>query len=399
MKGYVALFVISVGLRLAAFTVDMPFFWDVQTFQVWAAMLFEGGLSDFYYSDAFTDYPPMYMYVLWLVGAIRYALDLEFLSTEFNLLVFAPAIISDVITVLLLYRISRSFWVALAYSANPAVILNSSVWGQVDSIHTLLLFLAIYAVTKKQSLPVYLLYGIAVLTKPQSLIAAPVFLYSAFHYWKERGYSGRAALTMFGYAVAAFSLMAILSAPFGLRLALRQYVETVGQRPFATINAYNLYALFGGNWFPITPFFALVSAVAIVGVTFMAFWILHRHWNEAAVFFTAALLYIIAFVFSVRMNERYLFPTLLFLLAAFVFVRNKSDLRIPVLYAAFSATLFLNCLDVLLRIYEIYLFGGPPQNMVFRPVEAFVAFISFVNVALALYSLKFGRDLGRWADI
>ena len=418
INGYAALAVISLILRLAAFMIDMPFFWDVQTFQAWAVMLFEGGFSYFYYSDAFTDYPPMYMYVLWIIGAVRYALGLDFLSPGFNFLIFLPAIISDIITVLLLYTLCRRIFpeshallIAFAYSVNPAVILNSSVWGQVDAIHTLLLFLAFYYISKKQVLPVYLLYGIAVLTKPQTLIVAPIFLYSAFHYVKEREYSYKAALTMFGYAAVVFLFMAFLSLPFGVHLVIQQYIDTVGSRPFGSINAYNFYALTGGNWQPITLFYAILSVIAILGVTCMSFWILHRHWNMAAIFFTGALLYIVTFVFSVRMNERYLFPALLFMLvAACEFYskysahgqpsdkRSKSIMQLFVLYIGFSATFFMNCLDVLLRAYDIELVTNR-ITMAHRPIDDFIAFISFLQVSLAIWYMKLGRDIGKWTDL
>ena len=384
--------------------IDLPFQSDVHLFQFWANRLFEDGLASFYYADFFSDYPPMYMYVLWVVGAINSVLGFEYLSRSFNLLIFSPAIIADLITVLFIYTLGirmlstkAAFGIALTYSINPGVILNSTIWGQVDAVHTLLLFFAIYAVSKKQILPVYLLYGVAVLTKPQSLIVAPIFLYSAFYYFKENGYTPKAALTMVGYAVCTFLFMAFLSLPFGLGLVLNQYVDTVGSRPFATINAYNFYALTGGNWHDITPFFAMLSATAIVGVSCVAFWLLHKHFNTAAVFYSAALLYIITFVFSARMNERYLFPALLFLLMSAMFMRNKSDDRIPILYAVFSSTFFINCLDILLRTYDIQFFGPPPPP-VHRPVESFVALISFINVSFAFYSLKIGRDIQRWTD-
>jgi len=397
MKNYFALFLIGLGVRLAAFAFDMPFRGDVLTFQLWAIQLFEGGLSLFYYADTFTDYPPMYMYVLWVAGALRDAFGFELLSWQYNLLVFTPAIVSDLITGLLLYRLFGR-WVSLAYLLNPAVILNSSVWGQVDAIHTLLLFLAVWAVIKKQSLPVYLLYGAAVLTKPQSLIVAPIFLYSAFHHYRESGYDWREGVRMLGYAILTFAFMALLSLPFApgfdLSPILRQYADTLGSYPFASVNAYNFYALTGGNWQEITLFYFLVSAASIVGVTCMVFWLLYRRWADVSVvFFSAGLLYIVTFVFSVRMHERYLFPALLFLLIA---AAVRFDKKLIVLYAAFSVTLFVNCLDILLQFNGIWLFDsfGVPllHPMPFRPVSEFVALVSALNVALAVYSLKVGRD-------
>ena len=415
-QGYLALFLIGLGIRLAAFTINMPFVVDVNTFQAWAGLLFNEGLSNFYSSDAFTDYPPMYMYVLWVVGAIRHALNLGHLSTGFNLLIFTPAIIFDLIAGLLIYRLCRhtleddksfgkSFWISFAYLANPAIIINSSVWGQVDSIHTLLLFLSLFAVSKKQSLPAYLLYGVAVLTKPQSLIVAPIFLYSAFYYWKERDYSLKAAATMLGYAAATFGFMILLSLPFtpnfDLSPVIRQYADTLGSTPVVALNAYNFHTLMGANWEPIVPFsfHSLVGVTAIVGITCMTFFILHRKWSEGNIFFAAALLFITTFTFSIRMNERYLFPALLFLLSAAILSEIKLDKKLLILYGIFSVTLFINCADVLLMSHGTRIFTiGEPPPLTFRPLDGTKSLISFINVAMAVYSLKIGWDIIRTGE-
>jgi len=431
MKGYAVLLFASLIIRLLVFTLDMPFRSDVWTFQIWAHNLFEYGLSEFYYADTFTDYPPMYMYVLWVVGAIRSIFAWEYLSTPFNLLTFAPAITADIITVLLIYKLCRdsfknvpaaspwpfgflpgfmldknndfglAFWFAFLYSANPSILINSSVWGQVDSIHTLLLFIAINAVVKAQTLPVFLLYGVAVLTKPQSLIVAPIFLYAAFHYFKENNYSLKSGLTMLSYGALTFMFMALISLPFGrgfdLSPVIGQYIDTVGSRPFASINAFNFYALTGGNWQPITPFYTLVSVVAIGGVTCMTFWILHKHWSGSSAFLSGALLYTVTFVFSVRMNERYLFPAILFMFLAVILRENKVDKRLSFLYGAFSATFFINCADILLQTYGRRLFTlGTPSDVVFRQIDEAMALISFMHVALAVYLIKIGWDIRQW---
>lgn len=442
LSGYFVLFIIGLGIRYLAFLIDMPWTGDVHILQSWATQLYTGGFSGFYHNASpFVDYTPVYLYVLWLAGAIQHAFGLEHLTFQFNLVTFAPAIIADLITGLLIYAMCirvfvnktisnktinnkttdnktasneilvKSFLIALAYLANPGIILNSSVWGQMDAVHTLLLFLALYAVSKKQTLPVYLLYGIAVLTKPQSLIAAPIFLYSAFHYYKESKYAPKAGFIMLLYALVTFLFMALLFLPFAQNFDLislisvfRQYAHILGEHRFevATINAYNFYALTGGNWQEISSFYALVSMAAIAGVTCMAFWLLHRHWNGATIFFTAALLFTITFVFSVRMHERFMFPTLLYLLTSAILMRNKSDYRLLVLYGTLSVTFFINCLDVLLRFHNIYVFADLFYNSAafraFRPIDEFIALVSFVNVVLAGCILKIGWDIRSWTD-
>jgi len=392
IKPYLALFALGLMVRVIALVyIDMPFTTDVFTFQFWAVQLYEGGLSYFYYSDSFTDYPPVYMYVLYLIGAIRVAMGgFDINSPAFIRLIFMPAIISDLITGLLFYYVCAikwehknpfgiHFWLALTYLLSPVILLNSAIWGQVDAVHTLLLFIALYGISRKQSLPVYLIYGLAVLTKPQSLIIAPVFLYSAFLYVKEREFSAKSIATMWGFAAATFLLMGLLSLPFGIPLVIEQFADTLGSYPFASVNAYNFFSLTGGNWRPITPFYVAVSSISIVSVTLMSFWFLHHNWNRSGIFFAAALLFSTTFTFVVRMHERYLFPALLFLMAAYFF-KEVWDRRVLALYIAFSVTLFINCLDVLWRFHNI------------NTIESSMPLISFLQVVLGVYALYIGRN-------
>ncbi|MCL2015765.1 MAG: hypothetical protein FWG68_05905 [Defluviitaleaceae bacterium] len=414
MQKYIgAFFLVIIGLavRIAMILIDMPFTTDVRLIQSWAVLLNEGGFANFYYSDAHTDYPPAYMYILFLVGAIRAAFGWDFLSIPFNMVTFAPPIIADIVTGLVIYAIARdvlekpqtydksvlveeavlgkSFLVGLAYMLNPAVVLNSAWWGQVDAVHTMLLFLALYAVYKKQILPVYMLYGLAVLTKPQSLVLAPIFLYSVFYYCQERNFTAKSVLTVLGYGVATFAFMALLSLPFGLSLVIEQYTATMGQFMFNSVNAYNFNALTGGTWQAITPFNTLMSVVAIVGVTVFSFWILHNRWSETSIFAVAALLFVVTFVFSVRMHERHVFPAVAFLAAAALFSSSK---KMYLLYFVFSATIFINCLDVLLVYRGInvnlpfFVREAPPG--LWRPIDEFVAFISFINVCFAVFFIR-----------
>ena len=44
---------------------------DMNCFLIWSQNVFDEGISKFYLSDSFHDYPPGYMYILYVVGAIR----------------------------------------------------------------------------------------------------------------------------------------------------------------------------------------------------------------------------------------------------------------------------------------------------------------------------------------
>ena len=67
-------------------------------FIAWGDMIFKDGIGNFYSSDSFTDYPPGYMYILYMVGAIRHVLGVAWNSTLSVMLTKTPAIIADLAT-------------------------------------------------------------------------------------------------------------------------------------------------------------------------------------------------------------------------------------------------------------------------------------------------------------
>ena len=69
----VILLLLGLALRLTIAYVLFPgsgFSSDIGTFTAWATTLAERGPGQFYTSTSFADYPPGYLYVLWLVGGL-----------------------------------------------------------------------------------------------------------------------------------------------------------------------------------------------------------------------------------------------------------------------------------------------------------------------------------------
>ena len=48
---------------------------DMACFTGWASLAYSGGLKNFYTSGFFTDYPPVYIYVLYVLGRIKSAFE------------------------------------------------------------------------------------------------------------------------------------------------------------------------------------------------------------------------------------------------------------------------------------------------------------------------------------
>jgi len=381
-------FIIVAGflIRVAASFLPYEFGSDVACFKGWSKMLFEDGLSKFYTADTFTDYPPGYMYVLYVLGAMRAWFNIDGNSYTATLLIKLPSILADIGIGIFIYKLAAkrasrrgAIGASMLYVMNPAVILISACWGQVDSIHTLLIALAVYSLVEKKILRGSLLFALAVLVKPQALMFTPLFIYAYFEHWHENKWSGATLLELFESLLASLLLVGLLILPFApfqnwrfnIMPVVDQYVETLSSYPYVTVNAWNFYALLGLNWKGLfnaegvavpsrvlgIPYDTL-GIIALVLIVFVAFFLLYRagKHSKSKYFLVAAFLNFGTFMFSVKMHERYSFPIIALLVCAYVY---KGDKRLKTLLAACSAAFFLNYMDVLrwfMRGYDYEVF-------------------------------------------
>ena len=406
---YVLIAALGLAARLLAARIDAGFQTDIDCFKGWAEMLYANGFGAFYSSDVYTDYPPGYMYALYALGAIRSVFGVG--GDAYTLLIKLPAMLADIAAAMFIYRLAEkrlsgaaAFGAALLYVLNPAVILDSSVWGQVDSVHTFLIIVSLYALTERKFYAGFALFAFAALVKPQSLMFSPIYIHAAFNEISARSRNNKAGATdATGAAGATDATGATGAAGFTLRLAavclavvfigclpfaagfdfmpvIKQFGYTLASYPYATVNAYNLYALMGLNWFPAdlaNGLFLNVTGLAVLlCIVAFSFYLLKRDSSAGGVFKAAAFICVTVFVFSIKMHERYVFPALALLVIAYVYTE---DARLPLLYAGFSITLFINCADVL-NVYG----NGRDYTLMNESLPV----VSAANVMLALFMLK-----------
>lgn len=77
---------------------------DIACFAAWADRIFSVGPGAFYSAETFTDYPPGFMYVLYLIGALRSLLGIPYYSSLHIMLLKLPAILCDMACGCLLFR-------------------------------------------------------------------------------------------------------------------------------------------------------------------------------------------------------------------------------------------------------------------------------------------------------
>lgn len=332
---------------------------DIACFAAWADRIFTVGPGQFYSTETFTDYPPGFMYVLYVIGALRSLLQIPYYSDLHILLLKLPAILCDMACGFLLYReaVKRLHFselqggcVASAYLFLPAVVLNSSCWGQVDSVHTLVVILMCLFLMDGNMLPAYAVYGLGVLLKPQTLIFTPVLLVGILDHVILKDFSIKKFFYNLCGGLAVICGVLLLCAPFGLDAAISQYTSTLGSYEYAAVNAYNFWGLLGMNWIDQNTVFLFLpcktwGTIVILLIVLFTFVIAMRCRKEPSRYFClGAFIILTMFLFSVRMHERYMYPGLAMLLFCCLY---KSSGALWKCYTGFAVLHFYNTADVL----------------------------------------------------
>ncbi len=337
MSFLVLFFVAAFLLRIVAAVIYKGYEADLNCFIGWSSMIYENGIGAFYKLDAFTDYPPGYMYVLYVLGFLRSVFHIDSASVVTILLTKLPAILADMATGFLVFKIAskriRVIGAALLsgiFLLTPSIILDSAIWAQVDSVFTLCIVLMCYLVTEKKLIPAYFVFALGILIKPQSLIFTPVLIYAiidqVFIEARKNNTPERFRTLFFTnliYGVLAIAMIGVLMLPFGFHDALKQYTETLGSYPSASVNAYNFWTMLGQNWQPQTNQFLGITYqtwgtffIVLIVITSAVIHFKSKEY-QSKYYFVAAFIVTAMFSLSVRMHERYVYPALALLLLAY----------------------------------------------------------------------------------
>ena len=98
------LVVLVAGLILRLLLATFPGFGiDVGTFAAWSFQLADTGPWNFYDTDAFTDYAPGYLYILWFIGELNEIFT--FTNSQYQFILKLPSIVADLASAYLLYKL------------------------------------------------------------------------------------------------------------------------------------------------------------------------------------------------------------------------------------------------------------------------------------------------------
>lgn len=340
---------------------------DVGTYSAWAMRLATEGPARFYAPNYFADYPPGYMYVLWGIGLLSKAAGVAYGSSGFLVLLKLPALLADTAISWLLYARLRATskklaWVAcLAFTLNPALLLNSAVWGQTDSVLSLLVLLAVLAQGQRRFELAWIFAALAVLTKPQALLLVPLLLFWPWGWWK----TGRPLSSLLGVLATIFVVADPFRGDRPWQWLVDLYLGTTGYYAETSVNAMNLAALLFGMRHNDAEVHLGLSANnwgfiigLLIGLAFFAAYILRRDRIQHVNLFASATL--VSFVCLTRMHERYLYP--FFVFAALVGVTGQ----VGILYWSLSGLFLVN--ELVVYLYQETATAGP--EWVWRTVAA-----------------------------
>ena len=158
-------------LRLVLALVTEGYSYDMSCFVAWGDKLAAEGPAAFYSEGYFADYPPGYLWVLGLVGAVRAALHIAYESKWTNFLLALVPSLCDCGLAWLVYRPAKrssrgekehTALVLTAFTAfNPLMLFDTGVWKQIDGAFALPLVLCFVLLEQRHYLPAAVLYGVA----------------------------------------------------------------------------------------------------------------------------------------------------------------------------------------------------------------------------------------------
>jgi Gpi18-like mannosyltransferase len=357
---------------------------DINVFKGWASaaannflQIYDGGWS--------IGYPPLYIYVLYLVGKIA---AIPALSTYYMILLKLPSIMADIATAYLIYRLARKYLsqetstlLSAFYAFNPAIFINSTFWGQVDSIFTLIIIAAVSLLAEKRTYSAAALFAAAVMMKPQGLIFLPVLFFELTRQ--------KSLMSFMKAAAAALTTTMVIILPFsynkGVLWIYEHFSKTTSENSYASVNAFNVFSLFNKNGVEDSAVLFGLSyynwgMIFIVAVTIFMWFLYIRGQRREFAPFAALLLITGVFNMSTRMHERYLFPAVALTILTYIYFRDK---RLLLLSAGFSATVYLNTHYVLFKVGGSYIYPYSPELII----------ISILNVLFFIYLCKVSYDI------
>ena len=393
---------------------------DMSCWIAWGNNVMTNGPGHFYAPEYFCDYPPGYITILGIFAWFNQVFHLSGNATQ--LMFKLPAILADAVLMISVFVIGSKHMgkksaliLGIILMLNPLLFINSSAWGQVESVLAVFLILSMYNLYKKNYYLSGILYVLAVLMKPQALMVGPVFLFAfvAAKDWKmilKMVVIGVIMLLMFSipYNYAAWGQEGLnigqkLLVSLNPVWLIQKYMSTLASYPYFTINAFNFFAMLKLNWVSLevggsaqTLLNILNYAMILLAIGGALILYIKIKSPSGKIFIPAFFIISFLFTFGLKMHERYLITPIMFLIFEYMLSKNKRTLFS---FAFFSSVNFINVFCVLMFMLKFNTSGPSYQAMAFASVLEVVTFIITMFVIIHDYVLYPQVTCARAGDI
>ncbi len=326
----VCITVFAFVLRLCAavfYENDYDTAWNLQ----WAKDIQQGFFNAYDGHVWNLDYPPLYLYVLKIVGAIAENPAVSgFAPFRMLTIKFFP-VLCDSLICLVLYLFARKksdilgIAVCALWAVNPAAIFNCGFWGQTDCVLLLFVLSVFYLLLREKYALSCVLYALCLLLKFQAAYLAPVLFFELVR--SCGGFkSARAWLSAAKNVSIAAAVWLIMWLPFMIGaksplLPFKVYLRGADTYPYINLNADNIYGVWGLNWQEegVLRFFSPAVLLLLCALLFAAYLKMPKlHVLSAAFIFVNAV-----FMLTTRQHERYQMLALLMLLLVYTELRDR----------------------------------------------------------------------------
>lgn len=314
-------------------TVDSDY---TEFFAKWLATLAHApGLSAL--ATPFSNYPPLYLYLFKLLSMapIDGLYGIKTLSLIFEVIIAAAAAWMVGKTAPRAYSRSELFLIFAVMLSVPTLLINGSLWGQVDSLYAALVLLSLFALLRKRPLAASVLFGVALSFKIQAIFFLPVFLGNLLREKRRLGYV---------FVLPAVYVVSVIPAWLGgapLPYLLTIYLRQANEYPGLSLNSASVFAFTQGlQLSPIAQDLLSWAGIAVAGAyaSYIAYRIMRSPVTDAASWLYFAVLSAIAIpYFLPHMHERYFYLADMFAVIYAFYVPRHWYLAVFVVLSSFIA--------------------------------------------------------------
>lgn len=242
---FLLLLSVGLGLRLWLGSRYAGFMSDQNLFVQWMNALRQYGLGTVYIHDPNINYPPLFLLFMQGYAALLHGFGITIQAGQLSFK--SLLIVLDLVAGIAVFGWSLGKEKAIVrwgllclFVLNPALIVNSSIWGQVDILNGMLMAGALLTFLASPILS-GILFALALLTKLQAIVIAPVFgFYILKCLWQR---NGKPLLRMtIGAMIPVLGVIIYFASYGGLQAMFRSaYMSAVGLYTQVTLNALNIW--------------------------------------------------------------------------------------------------------------------------------------------------------------